>query len=238
MTGALVAFAPCATGAAALLAAALAPLPFVRRKLRRPCPPPAQRSSTTKRRFAPPCSMRWSTSPPASHPPVPKRRRPVSIAAIPLAAALLLAPAAAVPDARPACGGASIRRAPLLGRLGEAGATAAGGSARTRKPGVENLECRGRTAEFAHADREQGSMPAQIKHYRKRRISIPGLPTGRRTTMARRAGARRPLPGSSAAKRGLIGCPANRGAGTPGTPVRRTDYERGARCAFTELGME
>ena len=200
-------------------AASHGPLTFARRRLRFPCPPPAPHPSTIERRHS-------------------------AIAAIPLTA-VHTARAAAVPTARPARGGASIRRAPPPGRLGEAGAPAAGGSAGTRKPGVEHLERRGRTDESAHAGRDitsglaaRGTAPAQIKHYCKRRIGIPSLPAGRRTAMTQGAGAKRPLPGSSAAKRGLNACPVHRGAGTPGTPVRRTDRERGARCAFTGLGME
>ena len=247
MTGAHVASAPCAAGVAVLLPAARAPLPSARRKLRRSCTSPAQRPPTTKRRFAPPRSMRWSTGQPAPHPPVPKRRHPAVIAAISLTA-IHAAPSVAPSGTCPLCGGASIRRAPLLDRLRELGIPAVGGGFKTRKSGEEYLKCHGCTAEFVHTDRDiktimnglavQENVPAQIEHYYKRQIRISDLLTRHRTAIIRRVSARRSMLGVSTAKRELIICFMYRGVRTYGTFVRESDPERGVRYVFTELSME
>lgn len=160
------------------------------------------------------------------------------------------------PDARtvpatetcPLCGGESIRRAPLLDRLKEAGVPAVGGSLKTRKSGEEYLKCHGCTAEFVHAKRDvktvmnglvvQENVPAQILHYYKRQIKVPDLLTKHRTAIIRRVHAKRSLLAVSAAKKELIICFMHRGVRTYGTFVRKNDPERGAHYVFTELSME
>ena len=241
MTGALAASAPCAAGAAA----PLSPL-FARRKLRRLCSPPAQCPSTTKRRFAPPCSMRWSTSQPALHPPTSKRKHS-AIAAISLTA-LLPDPSVAPPDTCPICGATSIRRAPLLDRLKELGIPAVGGGFKTRKSGEEYLKCHGCGAEFVPIDRDiktimnglvvQENVPDQIEHYYKKRIKVTDLLTRHRTAIIRRVNVKRSVLGVSAVKKELIICFMYRGVRTFGTFVRDRDPERGVHYVFTEMSME
>ena len=225
---------------------ALAPLLLARRRLRPPCPPPAPHPPMSKRRFAPPCAMRWSTGLPAPHPPMPRRTRS-AIAAISLTA-LLSVPNVAPPDTCPLCGGASIRRAPLLDRLREVRVPVVGGSVGTRESGEKYLKCHGCTAEFVHTDRDiktimnglvvQDNVPAQIEHYYKRRIRVADLLTRHRTAIIRRVSARRSMLGVSTAKRELIICFMYRGVRTYGTFVRESDPERGVRYVFTELSME
>lgn len=154
----------------------------------------------------------------------------------------------APPDTCPLCGGASIRRAPLLDRLRELGIPAVGGGFKTRKSGEEYLKCHGCTAEFVHTDRDvktimnglvvQDNVPAQIEHYYKRRIRVADLLTRHRTAIIRRVSAGRSMLGVSTAKRELIICFMYRGVRTYGTFVRRTDPGRGVHYVFTELSME
>ena len=205
------------------VAAAPAPFPFARRSLCCPHPPPA------------------------ACPPTPRRRRLSTITATSLTAARA-APAVAPPDTCPICGGASIRRAPLLDRLKELGIPAVGGGFKTRKSGEEYLKCHGCGAEFVPINRDiktimnglmvQKNVPDLIEYYYKRRIKVSDLLTRHRTAIIRRVNVKRSMLGVSASQKELIICFMYRGVRTFGTFVRKADPKRGAHYVFTELSME
>lgn len=187
--------------------------------------------------------------PPARLNPLFKRRRPSMFASISSTARPPAARAVAARDACPFCGGKRIKREPPPDRLGEVGIPAVGGYRTTTKPGEECPKRRGCAAEFVHAESDIKTMtdgllvmyniPAQIKHHCKRQIKVPYLLTRHRAATMLGANAKRSPPAASvAAKKELIICFMCGGARTLGTPIRRIDPERRARCAFAEMGME
>lgn len=176
----------------------------------------------------------------------PKRRVSAMSATISLTVRPVVRPVATA-DTCPLCGGTSIKRAPLLDRLKEAGGPAVGVTVKMRKSGEEYLKCNGCTAEFVRAERDievimnglevSRNVPVQIGHIYKEAVRVSDLLTEHRTAIVRRVNVGRSLLGVSVAKGELIICFRYKGIRTFGSFVRKADPLRGARYVFTELSL-
>lgn len=167
-------------------------------------------------------------------------------ATISLTVRLVVRPVATA-DTCPLCGEASIKRAPLLDRLKEAGVPAVGVTVKMRKSDEEYLKCNGCTAEFVRAERDikvimnglmvSRNVPVQIRHIYNENVAVSDLLTKHRTAIIRKVNARRSPLGVSATKKELIICFKYKKTRTFGSFVRKADPLRGARYVFTELSL-